>query len=483
MRTAQLLIDGQWVDTGKTQEVYSPYDRSVVGTVAVASADEAARAVDAAQAAHERGAPAQHERAEVLERAALLVAERSDDFARCIAEEAGKPLATAGAEVARCTETLTFAAVEARKLAGSVVPFEASSSGDGKLGFTVLHPKGVVAAITPFNFPLNLVCHKIAPAFAAGCPVVLKPAGDTPLSALLLARALADAGMPDGFLNVVVGSSSELGPAITERDEVAVITFTGSTEVGRGLAERNPHKTVLLELGSNSPVIVDETADLDLAAERLAATAYSFAGQSCISAQRVYVHQQVKDAFLDRLVQRVAALQVGDPMDRDTDVGPMIRPDDRDRVVAWIGEAVDAGAKLRLGGEVNDDGTLQPTVLDDVTPDMKVSCEEVFGPVLALQPVAGLDEAIRLSNASRYGLHAGIFTRDLDAALRAATELRFGGVTVNESPTFRADQQPYGGVRESGNTREGPAWAIHDYLEETVVIVQTPVRQRGETRG
>ncbi|MDP9405743.1 MAG: aldehyde dehydrogenase family protein, partial [Actinomycetota bacterium] len=413
----------------------------------------------------------QHERAAVLERARELVRDRADAFARSIAEEAGKPLKTARAEVARCQDTLLFAAVEARKLAGSVVPFEASSNGAGKLGFTLHHPKGVVAAITPFNFPLNLVAHKLAPAFAAGCPVVLKPAGDTPLTALLLARTLAEAGMPRGFLNVVTGPSAQVGAAITAPDAVAVISFTGSTQVGRALAEANPHKTVLLELGNNTPVIVDASADLRRAAAKLAATGYSFAGQSCISAQRVYVHRQMRDDFVALLTDAVAALKVGDPLDADTDVGPLIRPEDRDRVVAWIREAQDAGAKLRLGGEVNADGTLQPAILDDVTPDMKVSSEEVFGPVLAVQPVADLDEAIRLANATRYGLQAGIFTGDLAAALRAARELVFGGVTVNESPTYRADQMPYGGVRDSGNTREGPAYAVRDYLEETVVVV------------
>ena len=473
MRTYDLFIGGEWVATQQRAEVHNPYDGEAVGQVALASAEHANRAVDAAAAALARGVPPQHERAEALERARQLVAQRAHDFTRCIAEEAGKPLKTAAAEVARAQDTLTFAAVEARKLAGSVVPYEASAAGAGKLGFTVYHPKGVVAAISPFNFPLNLVVHKLAPAFAAGCPVVLKPAGDTPLTAYLLAETLAEAGWPSGWVNVLTGPSSEIGPVITGRDEVKVVSFTGSTAVGQRLQRDNPHKAVLMELGNNTPVIVDASADLVLAAGRLAATGFQYAGQSCISAQRVYVHRDVKDAFLDELVTRVGQLRVGDPLDPDTDVGPLIRPDDRDRVVSWVREAQEAGAKLRAGGEVNDDGTLQPTVLDDVTPDMRVSCEEVFGPVLAVQPVADLDEAIRLANDTDYGLQAGIFTSALDAALRAGRELLFGGVTVNESPTFRADQQPYGGYRDSGNTREGPAWAIHEYLDETVVIIQS----------
>jgi acyl-CoA reductase-like NAD-dependent aldehyde dehydrogenase len=472
MREYGLLIDGDWVTTSEQREIRSPYSGDVVGRVAVAGPDHANRAVAAAAAALDRGAPPQHERAAALEKARALVADRADAFARCIAEESGKPVSTAAAEVARAGDTLLFSAIEARTLAGAVVPFEGSSQGAGKLGFTLYRPKGVVAAITPFNFPLNLVAHKLAPAFAAGCPVVLKPAGNTPLTALLLAETLLEAGWPAGYLNVLTGPSSDIGPVITGRAEIAVISFTGSTDVGHALQESNPRTPVLMELGNNTPVIVDATADLDLAAERLAATAFSFAGQSCISAQRVYVHQQVKDSFMSALIDRVAALKVGDPLDPDTDVGPLIRSDDRDRVMAWISEAQEAGAKLRYGGEVNPDGTLQPTVLDDVTPDMKVSAKEVFGPVLAVQPVADLDEAIALANDSGYGLQAGIFTTDYNAALRAAQELAYGGVTVNESPTFRADQQPYGGMRDSGNTREGPAWSVREYLEETVVIFQ-----------
>lgn len=472
MRTYGLLIDGEWVSTDEQREVTSPYDGEVVGRVGVATAAHAHRAIDAAAAALADGAPPAYRRAEILEAARDLVRERAEDLARSIAEEAGKPLAAARAEAARCQDTLLYAAIEARRLAGTVVPLEGTAQGAGKIAFTVYRPAGVVAAITPFNFPLNLVCHKIAPAFAAGCPVVCKPAGDTPLTAYAFAEILREAGMPAGFLHILTGPSREIGQVISERDEVAVITFTGSTEVGRSLEQRNPHKSVLLELGSNSPAIIDESADLAKAAARLAATGYSYAGQSCISAQRVYVHQQVKDTFVDLLVDKVAALTVGDPLEEGTDVGPLIHADARDRVLAWVREAVDAGAKLRLGGAVNDDGTLQPVVLDDVAQDMKVSCEEVFGPVLVVQPVRDVDEAIGLANDSRYGLHAGIFTNDHTVALRAARQLRFGGVLVNESPTFRADQQPYGGVRDSGNTREGPPWAVHDYLDETVVIFQ-----------
>jgi len=475
MRTGQLLIAGSWEDTAEHTEVLSPYDSSVVGTVAVAGREHIERAIDLAHEAHRSGArPPEHARAEMLQAAAVQIRERAEELAQVLAAEAGKPIKAARGEIARGADTFEFSAVEARKLCGEVIPTTGSSAGVDKLGFTLLQPKGVVGAISPFNFPFNLVCHKLAPAFAAGCPVVLKPSGDTPLIALELAKILLDVGWPRGFLSVVTGPSSELGPAFTEREEVTVLSFTGSTDVGYRIASDSPKKTVLLELGSNSPVIVDESADLAFAAERIAATAFSYAGQSCISAQRLYVHADVAEAFLDELLPRVEALVTGDPMDDATDVGPLIRTHDRDRIVSWIEEAVAAGARIRTGGAINDDGTLPATVLDQVTPDMKVSCQEIFGPVLAVQVVADFEEALRLSNDSDFGLHAGLFTTTLDRALLAARELDFGGVTINESPTFRLDQQPYGGVRDSGNTREGPAWAVHDYLEEKAILITMP---------
>ena len=475
MREGRLLIGGVWVDGAEHREVRNPYSGEVIGHVVVAGEREAAEALTSACEALDLGVPPAHARAETLERARALVQERREVLARTIAEESGKPLGTARVEADRCADTLLFAAVEARKLTGRMVPMDASPSGEGKLAFTLLRPRGIVAAITPFNFPLNLVCHKVAPAFAAGCPVLLKPASDTPFSALALAEILMEAGMPEGFLSVLTGSASVIGPAITRPDAVKVISFTGSTDVGQELARQNPDKHVLLELGSNSPVIVDASADLGRAAERLAQTGFSHAGQSCISAQRVYVHRDVRAPFMDALVREVRALVTGDPLQEGVDVGPLIRPDDRDRVLEWIDEAVRAGAKICLGGEVNADGTLQPTILDDVTRDMKVSRQEVFGPVLAVQAVEDVDEAIRLANDSRYGLHAGIFTNDHATALRAAIELDYGGVLVNDSPTFRADQMPYGGVRDSGNTREGPAWAVREYVEEKVVVLQLPL--------
>jgi acyl-CoA reductase-like NAD-dependent aldehyde dehydrogenase len=374
-------------------------------------------------------------------------------------------------EAARAQSTFTMAAVEARKLAGDVVPMDASPAGVGKIAVTLRRPVGVVGAISPFNFPFNLVAHKVAPALAAGCPVVLKPASQTPLSALLLAELESEAGLPPGWLNVVVGPASDIGDVLVEDERVALITFTGSAGVGWALRGRAPRKRVNLELGNATPVIVAADADLDDAATRLAANAFSFAGQSCISVQRVYVERSAYDAFLERFLPRVGSLVVGDPADDDTDVGPLISGSERDRVLEWIDEARARGATILAGGEL-DGELLRPTVVADAAADAKVSCEEVFGPLCTVTAYDSLDEAIDLANGTRYGLQAGIFTRDVKAALRAASDLEFGGVTVNEAPTFRADQMPYGGVKDSGNTREGPAYAIREMTEERLVVLQ-----------
>ena len=466
----KLLIGGRWVETGAWLDVTSPYDGAVVGRVPEAGAEETRRALDAAEQAMRVPLPA-HERAAILDRVAAALAERHDDVARTICAEAGKPMKAARVEASRAVSTYTMAAVEARKLAGDVVPMDASPAGVGKLAFTLRQPIGIVAAISPFNFPLNLVAHKIAPALAAGCAVVLKPASATPLSALLLAELETEAGLPAGWLNVVCGPPSEIGDVLVEDERVKLITFTGSVPIGWKLRERAPRKRVNLELGNATPVVVAGDADLDAAASRLAANAFSFAGQSCISVQRIYVERSAYDGFLERFLPQVQALTVGDPADEDTDVGPVIAESERERVLGWIEEARGAGATILTGGSV-EDHLLQPTVIAEPPPGTRVASEEVFGPVCTVAPVDSLDEAIALANSTRFGLQAGVFTRDLTSALRAARELDFGGVTVNEAPTFRADQMPYGGVKDSGNTREGPAYAVREMTEERLVVLQ-----------
>jgi acyl-CoA reductase-like NAD-dependent aldehyde dehydrogenase len=465
----KLLLDGEWIETGEWQDVDSPYSGETVARVARAGAEHTRKALDAAERAMSSPLPA-HERAAILDGVAALLKERHDEVAETISGEAGKPMKAARVEAERAASTYTMAAVEARRLAGEVVPMDASAAGVGKVAYTMRVPIGIVGAITPFNFPLNLVAHKVAPALAAGCAVVLKPAGQTPLSALLLGELETEAGLPPGWLNVLVGPSSEIGDVIVEDERVKLITFTGSSGVGWKIRERAVRKRVNLELGNATPVVVEADAEIEEAATKLAANAFSFAGQSCISVQRIYVKREAYDDFVSRFVPKVRALKVGDPGEEDTDVGPVIDEDARDRIVSWVEEAKSAGATVLTGGEVVD-GLLQPTVLADVTPEMKVSCQEVFGPLCTVSPYDSFEEAFELANATEYGLQAGIFTANLKTALAAAAALEFGGVTVNEAPTFRADQMPYGGVKESGNTKEGPHYAVREMTEERLVVL------------
>jgi len=467
--THKLLLDGDWIETGDWVEVRSPYSGDVVGRIAKAGAGEAARAVDAAARVLDSPLPA-HERAAILDRVADLLRERHEDMARTICAEAGKPIRTARVEASRAVSTYTFAAVEARKLAGDVIPMAASDAGEGKIAFTLRRPIGVIGAISPFNFPCNLVAHKLAPALAAGCPVVLKPASQTPLSALLLAELEQEAGLPAGWLNVVVGPASEIGDVLVDDERVKLITFTGSSGVGWGLRERAHKKRVNLELGNATPVIVAADAEVPLAAAKVAQNAFSFAGQSCISVQRVYVERSVYDEFVEALVPHVEALKVGDPADEETDVGPVIDEDARTRILDWIRAS---NGQVLTGGDL-DGGLIRPTVIANPSREDEVSCEEVFGPVCTVTAVDSLDDAIELANGTRYGLQAGIFTATLANALAAAQRLEFGGVTVNEAPTFRSDQMPYGGVKDSGNTREGPHYAVREMTEERLVVVELP---------
>jgi acyl-CoA reductase-like NAD-dependent aldehyde dehydrogenase len=465
----RLLIGGEWVETGDWLEVRSPYSGEAVGRVAKADAEAARRAIDAAEQAMREPLPA-HKRAEILVRVAAGLGRRHEEAARLISDEAGKPLKAARVEAARAMSTYTFAAVEARKLAGEMVPMDAAQAGEGKLAFTLRRPIGVVGAISPFNFPLNLVAHKIAPALAAGCAVVLKPASQTPLSALLLAELEEEAGLPPGWLNVLVGPASEIGDVLVEDERVKLVTFTGSSGVGWKLKERAPKKRVNLELGNATPVIVAADADVSAAATKVSQNAFSFAGQSCISIQRVYVEREVYDAFVKDLIPRVEALRVGDPSDEDTDVGPVIDREARDRILEWVKAS---SGNVLTGGEL-DGELIRPTVIANPSRDDHVSCDEVFGPVCTVTAVDSIDEAIELANDTRYGLQAGIFTGSVKTALRAAEELEFGGVTVNEAPTFRADQMPYGGVKDSGNTREGPHYAVRELTEERLVVLELP---------
>ncbi|MFN8163766.1 MAG: aldehyde dehydrogenase family protein [Solirubrobacterales bacterium] len=469
----KLLAAGEWIETGEWDEVKSPYDGSVVGRVAQADEALVERCVMAAHEAFTSAEFPQYRRAAVLDRAAELAEERVEELALTIAAEAGKPIKTATIEAQRCVSTLEFSAVEARKLTGGTVPMDASPAGAGKLGVMLRVPYGVVGAISPFNFPLNLVAHKLGPAIAAGNAIVLKPAGQTPISALKLAEILTEAGLPEGWLSIVPGPGSTVGNAIVSHELTKAITFTGSAGVGWDIRSRVPHKKVNLELGSNAPLIVHSDGDWEAAADKAQIHAFSHAGQSCISVQRILVHEEIAEAFTARLLANVSKLKVGDPLDPDTDVGPLITPGDRDRVKEWIDQAVGSGAKLLAGGELLDEGRcLAPTLLGAPPKDAKVWCEEIFGPVATIDTFTDFSQALEMANDSKFGLQAGVFTRDIGRGLEAARTLEFGGVLVNEVPTFRADQQPYGGVKDSGNTREGPAYAVQELTEERFVTLQ-----------
>ncbi len=464
------LIDGTDVTDGEVTEVRSPFDGRVVGLVPSLTTDHVDRAVAVALERHRGPQLPAHQRAEILERAAVLLTERNEEFGQSISAESAKPITTARIEASRAVDTLRFSAVQARTLVGEMVAMDATPAGVGKLGYVKRVPIGVIGAISPFNFPLNLVCHKIAPALAAGCPVVLKPASATPLTALKIARLFEEAGLPPGWLNVVTCPGSVADRLVTH-DDVAMITFTGSPEVGWGIRARGARKRVSLELGNNAPVVVEADADLELAATKIVAGGFAFSGQTCISVQRVYVHSSVHDELLDLVTGKVEQLVVGDPADDATVVSALIASKETKRVKEWIDEAVAAGARLVVGGDLTPDEVLKPTVLDNVTADMKVCSDEVFGPMIGVASYDDYEDALARANDTRYGLQAAVFTKDLAKALRAADVLDFGGVLINEMPSWRADQQPYGGVRDSGNTREGPAYTVQEMTERRVVII------------
>jgi acyl-CoA reductase-like NAD-dependent aldehyde dehydrogenase len=411
-------------------------------------------------------------RADILDRISELIGERNEELARTISAEAGKPMKNARTEAARAVNTYSLSAGEARRLSGESVPITGTQPGHGHIAWTVRVPIGVIGAITPFNFPLNLVAHKLAPALAAGCAVVLKPASQTPVSALRLAAICEEAGLPAGWLNVLPGPASEVAEVLVEDDRVRMITFTGSSEVGWGLRSRAAKKKVALELGNASPVLVEADADLELAAQKVATHAFAFAGQTCVSVQRVYVRHEVIDDFLARLVPKVDALRTGDPAEDTTDVGPVIDRGNRDRVLEWIEEAKAGGAKVLTGG-VEENGVIRPTVLTDVQPEMKVCRQEIFGPVCSVIPYSTLEEGFELANSTEYGLQAAIFTRSIEPAVKATSALEFGSVMINEAPEWRVDQMPYGGTKASGNTKEGPSYTVREMTEQRLIVLAT----------
>ena len=468
----RLYLDGEWVETGEWLEVRSPYSGEVVATVAKAGREQARRAVAAAARVMREPLPP-WKRADLLDRISQIIGERNEEIAQAISAEAGKPIKNARIEAARAVNTYNLSAGEARRLTGETVPITGTQPGHGHIAWTVRVPIGVVGAITPFNFPFNLVAHKLAPALAAGCAVVLKPASQTPVSALRLAAICEEAGLPAGWLNVLPGPASEVAEVLVEDDRVRMLTFTGSSEVGWGLRSRAAKKKVALELGNASPVLIEADADLELAAQKVATHAFAFAGQTCVSVQRVYVRREVVDDFVARLVPKVEALKTGDPADDTTDVGPVIDRGNRERILEWIEEAKAGGATVLTGG-VEENGVIRPTVLTDVEPEMKVCRQEIFGPVCSIVPYDSLEEGFELANSTEYGLQAAIFTRSIQPAVEATSKLEFGSVMINEAPEWRVDQMPYGGTKASGNTKEGPSYTVREMTELRLVVLATP---------
>lgn len=465
-----MLLAGSWTESASPLDVVNPYDGSVVATTFLAGEAERERATEAAVAAAPamRGLAA-YERAAILARAGEELGRRREEIGRTIAGEVGKPIRDALAEADRGVQTFQAAAGEARRIAGEEVPIDLAPHGKGRIAFTRRFPIGPVAAISPFNFPFNLAAHKLAPAVASGNPVVLKPASKTPLSALILAEALDRAGLPKGALSVLP-MSREVGDRMVTDDRFRLLTFTGSSTVGWGMKARAGRKRVLLELGGNAGVIVDETADLEQAAVRVAAGGFALAGQSCISVQRVYVHRRLYERFASLLVDTVEALKVGDPLDPATDVGPMIDVGEAERIDGWVLEAVRGGARVLTGGKRLGGALYAPTVLADVAAEAKVCAEEVFAPVVGLFPFDDFDRAIEEVNRSPYGLQAGVFTNDLSHTLAAFDRLEVGGVMLNDVSSWRMDAMPYGGVKHSGLGREGPRYAIEEMTETKIVV-------------
>ena len=468
----KLLVDGQWVGNGNMLEVKNKYDGKTVGTLPIASRDDLDRAIDAAERAEDVMAdmPA-YRRAEILLEAAALLKERSEDLARTIAAEAGKALKFARAEVERAASTFTIAAEEAKRLHGETIPLDAVPAGEGYFGFWTRRPVGVIAAISPFNFPLNLVAHKVAPALAAGNTIVLKPATSTPLTAVKLCQILVDAGLPAGAINLVVGSGGTVGEWLITDPRVDKITFTGSPEIGRHILAVAGIKKVTLELGNTSPVVVAPDADLDFVAKRCAVGAFYNSGQVCISVQRIYSQKQVYEPFAEKFVKATEAMVVGDPLDERVDVGPMIDSNEVDRIEGWVNEAQTSGAKVLTGAKR--EGTVYyPTILTGVNEDMKVVTEEVFAPVASIIASDDFESALRQANDTKFGLQVGVFTKDINRVFQAVKRLNFGGVIINDTPNFRADHMPYGGNRQSGLGREGVKFAMEDMTNIQLVAIR-----------
>ncbi|EJR79829.1 hypothetical protein IK7_03388 [Bacillus cereus VD156] len=469
-----LYINGHWKTVNTYKPLYAPYSEETLAEIAQGTEEDVKEAVTAAKNAMTKmNKLSAYDRATILEKVAQKMDERREEFAEIIAKEAAKPIRAARGEVDRTVQTYKFAAEEAKRIYGETLPLDAAPGANGRIAYTIRKPIGVIGAITPFNFPLNLVAHKVGPAIAAGNTVVLKPADQTPLSSYALVELFKEAGLPNGALNIISGPGSTVGEAIVKNDYVASITFTGSPKVGIGIKQKAGLKRVTLELGSNAAVIIDEDVELtDEIIERVKWGAFVNNGQVCISVQRVFVHETKIHEFLSKLKKAMESVVVGDPLLEETDVSALISKKDVERIDMWVQEAIKEGATVLCGGKKQDARIFEPTVLTNVPDHVSVQCQEVFGPLMTVNTFKEFDEAIEQVNNSRYGLQAGVFTNNLFKAMRAIDELEVGGVMINDIPTFRVDHMPYGGVKESGTGREGIKYAIEEMTEMKLVCIK-----------
>ncbi len=470
-----MLINGHWtkISEGMTGtgfiEIKAPYDGKLIGSVPEASFEDVNYAITAADTAFRETKLTPDERFEILSKTSRLLEERRDKIARTLAEEAGKPVKDARAEVSRAVQTFLTSAEEAKRIHGEVVPVEASKGSENRIAFTMRVPVGPVCAISPFNFPLNLVAHKVAPAVAAGNTVVLKPSSLTPFSAIHLGEAMMDAGLPPGHLNIIFGHGDTVGEWLLADKRFAFYTFTGSQSVGTHIRNTIGLRRSTLELGSNSATIIHNDADIEKAAQACARAAFAYAGQVCISLQRILLHRDIKGRFLDKFIPAVEKLKSGNPLDETTDVGPMITEEAAIKAEEWINEAVTKGAELLCGGKRNG-SMVQPAVLTNVDKGMRVVCYEAFAPVVTVQEYSTIEEAIAIVNDSEFGLQAGIFTSDIKTAFEVARKAQVGGVMINDTSMYRVDPMPYGGVKSSGIGREGPKYAIEEMTDTKIVV-------------
>jgi len=473
LKETKLWINGSWKEATNTYDLSSPYNGEIIAKVAKGSPQDVELAIEGAeQAFHSFKKWTAYERAELLYRVVDIMRGRKEELAHILVAEAGKPLKAARGEIDRTIATYQFAAEEAKQLRGETIPLDAAPGISDRIGWTKRVPLGVVSAITPFNFPFNLVAHKLGPAFAVGNTVVLKPANQTPLSSITMAEIFKEAGLPDGALQIVTGSGSELSDSLITHPFVKKVTFTGSVPVGLEIKKKAGLRKITLELGSNSALIVEPDIPVDKIVKRTVEGAFSFSGQVCISLQRLYVNEAIYEEFTERFIEETKRMKVGDPSDELTDISAMISPKEVLRIREWIDEAKNEGAVVSTGGNFSE-YHLEPTVMTNVKPDMNIVCREVFAPIVSIVPYKTLDEAIGYVNDSEFGLNAGIYTMNIENAMKAADEIEAGAVNINDIPTFRVDNMPYGGVKMSGYGREGVKYAVQEMTELKLITLKT----------